>query len=297
VPSDGSASFDSARAMFRAVMCASGPERMLADASFAVTREPEWSVWRDTALWLLAEAHLLAGHLDEATACFVEASTVGVAMSHADMIVTCESELAWLAIDRGEWQEAAERLRVALTTIEENRMHDFFSCLRAFAGAARLALHHGDPDEARRQLTRAMRARPSITYAFPVTAVRLRLHLARAYLVLGNLAAVQQLLREVDDILVRRPALGILIGEVEEFRGTLASSATSGAVGLLPLSPAELRLLPYLQTHLTADGIAERLFLSTHTVKSECRSIYRKLGVSRRHDAVQKATAIGLLGA
>ena len=64
----------------------------------------------------------------------------------------------------------------------------------------------------------------------------------------------------------------------------------------LPLTPAELRLLPYLQTHLTADKIAERLFLSRHTVKTQVKSIYRKLGVSSRNDAVQQATAIGLLG-
>ena len=62
------------------------------------------------------------------------------------------------------------------------------------------------------------------------------------------------------------------------------------------MSPAELRLLPYLKTHLTADGIAERLFLSSHTVKTEIKAIYRKLGVSSRNDAVQRATAICLLG-
>jgi LuxR family transcriptional regulator, maltose regulon positive regulatory protein len=43
--------------------------------------------------------------------------------------------------------------------------------------------------------------------------------------------------------------------------------------------------------------IAERLFLSSHTVKTQVKAIYRKLGVSSRNDAVQKATAIGLLGA
>ena len=94
----------------------------------------------------------------------------------------------------------------------------------------------------------------------------------------------------------RRPALGTLTEEVEEFRRALASSA-AGVTGRAALTPAELRLLPYLQTHLTASGIAERLFVSSHTVKAEVKSIYRKLGVSSRHDAVQKATAIGLLGA
>ena len=66
--------------------------------------------------------------------------------------------------------------------------------------------------------------------------------------------------------------------------------------GGLPLTPAELRLLPYLQTHLTIREIAERLFVSRNTVNSEVGSIYRKLGVSSRNDAVEHAAAIGLLG-
>src|SRR6185437_11589458 len=73
-PGDGSASFDSTRAMLRAAMCADGPEQMMADAAFAVAQEPPWSPWRDTALWELGEAHLLAAHLDEACAAFAEAS-------------------------------------------------------------------------------------------------------------------------------------------------------------------------------------------------------------------------------
>jgi ATP/maltotriose-dependent transcriptional regulator MalT len=123
----------------------------------------------------------------------------------------------------------------------------------------------------------------------------LRLQLARVYLALADVATARQLLREIDDILIRRPALGFLVGEVEEFR-VLADKAATGAAGSSPLTPAELRLVPYLQTHLTANGIAERLFVSSHTVKSEIKSIYRKLGVSSRNEAVQRALAIGLLG-
>jgi len=102
--------------------------------------------------------------------------------------------------------------------------------------------------------------------------------------------------REIGDILKHRPALGTLAGEVEEFRRILASSATARATGRLPLTQAELRLLPYLQTHLNASEIAERLFLSPHTVRTQTKSIYRKLGVSSRSEAVQGAMAIGLLG-
>jgi LuxR family maltose regulon positive regulatory protein len=296
VPADGSASFDSARAIVRAVMCASGPEQMMADAAFAVAQEPAWSPWRPEAVWLLGEAHLIAGHAGQARPVLAEASAAATTAGNADTIVICESQLALLAIDHGDWQEATGRLERALATIDEHRMHDYVTCLLAFAGAARLSVHRGDLTAARRQLTRAMRARPSATYVFPFAAVRLRLQLAKVCFSIAEAAAARQLLREIDDILGHRPALGTLTGEVEEFRGVLASSA-AGDTGRAALTPAELRLLPYLQTHLTASGIAERLFVSSHTVKAEVKSIYRKLGVSSRNDAVKKATAIGLLGA
>ncbi len=66
--------------------------------------------------------------------------------------------------------------------------------------------------------------------------------------------------------------------------------------GAPPLTPAELRLLPYLQTHLTLGMIAERLFVSRNTVGSQVTSIHRKLDASSRKEAVEKATALGLLG-
>jgi LuxR family maltose regulon positive regulatory protein len=180
--------------------------------------------------------------------------------------------------------------------IEEGRMDDFVLTISAFAGAARLSVHSGDLTEAHRQLDRAMRARPSATYLLPYLAVRLRLQLAKVYLAIADLVTVHQLLREIDDTLTHRPNLGTLVDEVKDFRSVLASSAVAQPTGTLPLTPAELRLLPYLQTHLTADRIAKRLFLSSHTVKTQIKAIYRKLGVSSRNDAVQRATALGLLG-
>jgi LuxR family transcriptional regulator, maltose regulon positive regulatory protein len=293
-PATGAASFDSARALLRAGLCASGPEQMLADAAFSLAQEPAWSPWRDTALWLLAESHLLAGRPNEAREAFGAASTAAAGMSSWDTIPLCEAQVAWLDMDRGEWDEAVGRLDIALGTIDAQRLHGYVSSLTTFAGAARLSLHQGDVKEARRQLARAMRARPAATYLLPYHAARLRLQLARVYLALAEQATVRQLLREIDEIASRRPALGTLIDEVQDFRDGLASRAAPN--GVVPLTPAELRVLPYLPTHLTADKIAERLFLSGHTVKTEIKAVYRKLGVSSRNDAVQRATEIGLLG-
>ena len=89
---------------------------------------------------------------------------------------------------------------------------------------------------------------------------------------------------------------GFVYGVLSRGGYSLTSSPRVGATGGSPLSAAELRLLPYLQTHLTIREIGERLFVSRNTVNSQVGSIYRKLGVSSRNDAVQTATTIGLLG-
>jgi LuxR family transcriptional regulator, maltose regulon positive regulatory protein len=296
VPLDGTASFDSARAMLRSIMCAAGPQQAMTDASFAVAHEPQWSAWRDQALVISGEAYLLTGDVDRAAALFAESSTLAAAAGNSDVVVLSESELAVLAMDHRRWAEAAERVERALAAIDEARMHDYATSVLAFAAAGRLCVHRQDLSEANRQLTRAMRARPSLTYALPYLAVRVRLQLAKVYWALGDHTTARHLLREIDDILLHRPALGVLVDEVSEFRGILTSSPRVGATGGSPLSAAELRLLPYLQTHLTIREIGERLFVSRNTVNSQVGSIYRKLGVSSRNDAVQTATTIGLLG-
>jgi len=296
VPADGSASFGSARAMLRALMCAAGPEQMAADASFAVAQEPPWSSWRDTALCLCAEAHLLSGDVEQARAVFTEASAAATAVNSPSVIVVSESELAVLAMDAGRWAEAAGRVEAALAVVDKARMQDYATSALAFAAAARLARHRGDMEGANRELTRAMRARPTLTFVFPYLAARLRLQLARVYWAIADYSAARHLLREIDDIVLQRPALGALGQEVSEFRRIVTSNAQGGPAGGSPLTPAELRLLPYLQTHLTMGEIGERLFVSRNTVSSQVTSIYRKLGVSSRNDAVAQATTIGLLG-
>src|SRR5215467_8320056 len=161
-------------------------------------------------------------------------------------------------MDGGDWQEAASRLELALATIDENRMYEYVYSIPAFVGAARLSLHHSDLNGTSRQLTQAMGALPSVTFLLPFVAVGLRLQLARVYLALADMATARQLLREIDDILRHRPALGTLTGEVEEFRGLI-----SGATGRPPLTPAELRLLPTCKPTSPPTGSPSRLFVSS----------------------------------
>ncbi|HVO54258.1 MAG TPA: LuxR C-terminal-related transcriptional regulator [Solirubrobacterales bacterium] len=61
------------------------------------------------------------------------------------------------------------------------------------------------------------------------------------------------------------------------------------------LTPAELRVLRLLPTHLSLPQIATELVVSPNTVKTQAQAAYRKLGVSSRREAVDRARAAGLL--
>ena len=61
-----------------------------------------------------------------------------------------------------------------------------------------------------------------------------------------------------------------------------------------PLTAAELRVLKLLPTTTYAQ-IAAALYISHNTVKTHLRSIYQKLGVSSRSEAIERAVDLRLL--
>ena len=86
-----------------------------------------------------------------------------------------------------------------------------------------------------------------------------------------------------------------MIEQARELRQRVAATSTPSGAWALTLTAAELRLLPLLTTHLAFPQIGERLFLSRTTIKSQAISIYRKLGVTSRAEAIERAVELGLL--
>ena len=75
-----------------------------------------------------------------------------------------------------------------------------------------------------------------------------------------------------------------------------AKTTPPGAEGLVdPLSDREQVVLSYLPSWVSSSEIAAELYISLNTLKSHLRSIYRKLGVSSRREAVVQARSRGLL--
>ena len=62
-----------------------------------------------------------------------------------------------------------------------------------------------------------------------------------------------------------------------------------------PLTDREQVVLGFLDSDLSTRQIAEELYVSVNTVRSQLRSIYRKLHASRRSDAVRHARHLKLL--
>ena len=54
------------------------------------------------------------------------------------------------------------------------------------------------------------------------------------------------------------------------------------------LSARELEVLLLLDSHLSTEEIAARLFISEHTVRSHVKSLLSKLNVSSRREALEK---------
>jgi LuxR family transcriptional regulator, maltose regulon positive regulatory protein len=293
VPADGSASFESQRAVLRAAMARSGPRGALANADLALARESADSPWRPNILGSRGAAQLMLGDLDAADASYAESAALASPGVPASAMVAL-AKRASIRIRQGDWASARDFSARSCAVQAEAHYDGIVSSLIVHAVAARVAIHRGDQREAREELVRAQIVRPLANHALPWFSVDALLELARAYLAISDPAGAQVAVREAEQIVRRRPALGTLTGELVELRRRLDGAATTLA-GSSSLTAAELRVLPLLPTYLSFQEIADRLLISRNTVKTHAMSIYGKLWASSRGEAVERAVELGLL--
>ncbi len=288
----GAASFESERAMVRALMARHGPSDMLENAEYAVSQETPASPWRPVALWLLGSAHMLLGHPDAADAAF-EATANAEARAGATKMIAVAGR-AGIAMARGDWRAAGDFVRDARTGLAADYLEEILPSLSVYAVGARMAMKQGDLAGARADLVRAQLVRPLATHVAPWFAVNALLDLARAYLAMSDPAGARSMVRDAEQIMRRRPNLGTLAVDLIEMRQQLAG-ASATLLGASALTNAELRLLPWLPTYLSFEEIGDRLGISRHTVKSQAMAVYGKLEATSRGEAVERAIGIGLL--
>jgi LuxR family transcriptional regulator, maltose regulon positive regulatory protein len=293
--SDGSATIEPWIATLRAHMMPNGAEQAVADADLALDQLCPQSGWRPVALVMRGMAQALLGVVGRARKDLAAAVETGLASGSTDVIYVAWAQLALLAANQGGWSEAGERARAAQALVEETGLGDYATSALAHVATARVALHEARPEDARAALTRAHRLRPQLDHGLPWLTIQVGLELVRAHLALAEAGAARTILTETERVLEVRPHMGLLIEDARELHERVAATSGSGGAWAMSLTGAELRLLPFLSTHLMFPEIASRLFISRNTVKSEAVSIYRKLGVSSRSEAIERAVEVGLL--
>ena len=284
-------------AVMRAALCADGPAQMLADARAALSKLVADDPWRPAALLVRGTAEVLLGDVERADAALSEAADRAATTGSTETRAVALGERAMLAAARDDGRTADALAEEAQRVIEEGELGEYPTSALALAASARSRLRHGQWDHARRLLTAATRVTPHLTHALPWLAVQARIEVADAFVTLRDRGAARQMLEEAVGILVVRPDLGVLgaaLGALEVEISAMPDVRNAGSSGL---TRAELRLLPLLSTHLSFREIGERLHVSRNTIKTQAISVYRKLGVSSRSEAVAVAEDLGLVEA
>lgn len=282
-------------ALGRAFMCRHGIAQMVADADAAARMFPAAGIVTSAPALFQGVARILSGDLDGGDAALADAARRGAQIGTLDIAAEALGERSLVAMMRGEWGQAEDLAGQARAALRPNGAEESYAAPLVFAVQARTAIHRGDLPAARKLLVSAQRARPLLTDAIPHVAVQARIELTRIHLALADPAGATTLMREIDEVLRRRPDLGTLVGEAQALRVRLAQERGSTVPGASAMTTAELRVLPLLTTHLSFREIGAELFLSPNTIKSQAVSIYRKLGAASRGQAVTRARELGLL--
>jgi LuxR family maltose regulon positive regulatory protein len=281
--------------VLRATLCRHGAEQMLVDARDGASGLDLRDPWRPAASLLVGVSLMLLGEVGESDRAFAEAASLAQGHGFVETHVTALSERSILAAANGDL-DAAERFAIDAARVSGVDGADGFpSAALGLAVHARTLLRQGRWDEARAELAKAQRLTSSLTDAMPWLAIQTRLELGQAYVTLRDAGAAQSLVGEIADHLERHLDLGILVDQADALRAAAAAMPASQPGKAAGLTGAELRLLPMLATHLSFREIGERLYVSRNTIKTQAISVYRKLGVSARSAAVDRAAELGLI--
>ena len=232
---------------------------------------------------------------DDAVQVLTEGAEEARVFGAASIEAQCVALLGMIAHEEGDLAGAAVLAARARRITENHELGPTPGMLVVSALCALTAAATGDMDVARSesQLARTRLALLQGVFGWPN--VQTRVMLAHTSLLLGDRIGAETLLREARDHLAGQPDGVRAIAQVDKLAELVRHLRRHTTIGSSALTTAELRVLHYLPTNLSLAEIGNRLFVSRYTVKTHCESIYRKLNVNSRSDAVSAARDVGLL--
>ena len=281
-----------ARILHAAGSARDGALQMREDVQEGIEALGAGSPWRSLCHLIDGVSHHLCSDRDGAQRP-LEDGVRAAASGMPSVETLCRAQLALLALDGGDMGEAGRQAQIALDQVDHYGLSDHPSQALVFAVSALMRARRGRADAAIADAKTAVRLQSGLHEMPPWYEAETHVTLARALLQLddgvaarSHLGSAGRYLRKVDDAVVLREWLDAAWAEAE---------TADSVVGRWPLTPAELKLLHMLPTHFSFRQIADQGFVSQNTVKTQAQSVYRKLGVSSRAEAVACARAAGLL--
>ncbi len=280
-------------------------ERLLAgDAPAALTLGREaLAATEGDETWWRAAACLAAGialhamdMMEEAHPVLEECAEVGRRTGAWAPALVALCHLAEQDVQSGDLESAERRAREALAYAEEESHAEYPHAAGAHTGLAQVLAARGDLDAARAHADRgaelARRGRAPTEIAYSVI-VRGEVALAR-----GDAELARACARDARALLASAPSPGDhLVQKIRVLDDALGAAPRAGAPGGAgDLTERELAVLRMLPGTASAREIADQLYVSHNTVKTQIKAVYRKLGVATRAEAVARARELGLVG-
>ena len=281
-------------AMMRAGSARMGITRMGSDASLAHRLLDANSPWRPLCLLFEGVARHLAGDRDAARQRLQDGAH-RFAVSAPSFQALCLAQLGLIAAEAGDPERAAALVGRATAQVERCDLRDCSSMALVLAVSAAVGAERGRIQAARRDSEHALGLLAGMTDPSPWYEAECHLTLARAALQLNELTAARDRLEIAASVVARTPGPGLLAAWLRETQAALEAALGTTAAIDWSLTAAEVRVLGHLPSHLSLREIADALYVSPNTVKTHARGIYRKLEVSTRGSAVDRARGAGLL--
>jgi LuxR family transcriptional regulator, maltose regulon positive regulatory protein len=281
-------------ALMEAAMGRRGIAEMGSSAARAYELLDETTAWRPVCRLLQGVASHLAGERDKARD-LLQDGAHRAAASAPIVQALCLAQLVLLVTEEDDHERATTLAERAMAQIRRCGLEQCPTVALPMAVSAELQARRGQVTEATSEVREALGLLERITDPSPWYAAECRIVLARAALRLKGPAAAGELLGEARAALGRAPDAVVLRDWLDEASAQVDLALGSTAGEDWSLTSAELRVLRFLPSHLSFREIADRLYVSPNTVKTHARGIYRKLGVSSRATAVDRARGAGLV--
>ena len=293
---DGTASVEAGLAIIRGIFGFGGLKSTLEAARRAIAYEPEITSPRAPLIRFgLGSSLYLSGETSEARKQFEEALEI-MGLGQPLLRMVCLSFLSIIAADEGHLEEADSLAREARASVERFGLLGVPQASWAAIAFGNVLAKRGELTAARSELEAGISARTELPRISPWPTLIGLLALARVHLARGDRGAARRLLDEARAILEPfGDDAGIFPALLErQVRGLRKTKQRDGSLNG-ELTEREMAVLRLLDGKLTTRQMGDSLYVAPSTVRTQVKSIYRKLGVSSRGEAVEEARARGLL--